>query len=596
MSNHVPPSKLILLATAAYKKQRPECASHEITSILQQAKICYPLPGYVVFKVSSDLQPAALPPTPYSEIFVFSDDVEGVHIRFAKIARGGIRISRRVDYRAEALDLALAQTLKNSCILPAGAKGAFIVKTNIDLQDAYRSYITCLLSVVDDDDPYLFVAPDVGTSGYSDIANAVSHAHQYWLNDAFATGGTNGFNHKEFSITSRSVWFFVEDALQQLHQDIQHSEITVVGIGSMSGDVFGNGMLRSNNIRLVAAFSSTHIFIDPQPNMLTSYQERLRLFLSAGSWDQYDASLLSPGGMIVARNVERVILSVEARHVLGTDVSVSSPEELITIILQAPCDLLYNGGVGTYIYASTEQIPTPGVRVDHLRCSIIGEGGNLGCTSLARMEFADRGGKIRGDFVDNAGGVICSDYEVQLKILLKHHPHLISLIGSAADPLRIRATVHDHVLANLTLTRRSIECELKLAQDPNYHKIFARLLALLGQDSRISYFIRDISHYNEPNLYTVLAVFRIFLNKLVLQFQPFVFLNSYFPAVLLEQVDIQIYPLLQELSSIQLTNYITARYGITFFQRMLGTHDNEPVEQMNLLRKMIEEIKDIGIT
>ncbi len=392
-------------------------------------------------------------PRPHREIFIYSPRFEGVHLRGGPVARGGLRWSDRTeDYRTEVLGLVKAQMVKNAVIVPHGAKGGFVLKrrpeqfddVRQEVVECYHLFISGLLDLTDnldggaivapadtvrydDDDPYLVVAADKGTATFSDIANELSTGRGFWLGDAFASGGSNGYDHKAMGITARGAWESVKRQFLDLGVDVQNEPFTVVGIGDMSGDVFGNGMLRSRFIRLVAAFDHRHIFIDPNPDPAASYDERLRLFnLPRSSWADYDLSLVSTGGGVYERTAKSITISPEAQEALGTDVDTFAPNELLSAILRAPAQLLWNGGIGTYVKSASETHADIGdksndaLRVDarELRCAVVGEGGNLGFSQRGRIEFAQRGGRIFTDAIDNAGGVDCSDHEVNIKILL----------------------------------------------------------------------------------------------------------------------------------------------------------------------------------
>ena len=405
------------------------------------------------------LNPSGIPglplPRPEIETWVFGPIVEGVHLRMGRVARGGLRWSdRREDFRTEILGLMKAQNVKNTVIVPVGAKGGFVVRRSaIGLSReewlaqgvlAYQAYIGALLDITDNvqsgkiiaphamvrhdaDDPYLVVAADKGTATFSDIANEISLRRGFWLGDAFASGGSVGYDHKKMGITARGAWECVRRHFRELGLDTQTNEFTVVGIGDMSGDVFGNGMLLSPKIKLVAAFNHQHIFIDPQPDAAAGYKERQRLFaLPRSGWNDYDARLLSRGGGIYPRSAKTLSLSPEARALLELGTASVTPNEVIQAILRLPVDLLWNGGIGTYVKASHESHADASdrgndpVRVDarELRARIVGEGGNLGFTQLARVEYARAGGRINTDFIDNSAGVNTSDLEVNIKILL----------------------------------------------------------------------------------------------------------------------------------------------------------------------------------
>ncbi len=391
------------------------------------------------------------------EVWVHSARMEGVHLRGSRVARGGIRWSDRPDdFRTEIMGLVRTQVVKNAVIVPGGSKGGFVTRWESEdpeerFEEAraqYQTLVRGLLDLTDDydgqggtvppeavvaydqPDPYLVVAADKGTATFSDTANAVSAEYDFWLDDAFASGGSNGYDHKEVGITARGAWECVKRHFREKDKDIQSEPFTVVGIGDMSGDVFGNGMLLSEKIRLIAAFDHRHVFIDPTPDEATGFAERARMFaLGRSSWDAYDQSLLSEGGMIVPRTSKEVELSPEARKALGIpdeEGSVMDGETLVRAVLKAPVELLWNGGIGTYVKATTETDTDAGdpandaVRIDapELRCEVVGEGGNLGLTQRARIQFALNGGRINTDALDNSGGVDMSDHEVNLKILL----------------------------------------------------------------------------------------------------------------------------------------------------------------------------------
>ncbi|WP_250001881.1 NAD-glutamate dehydrogenase [Actinoplanes sp. M2I2] len=428
--------------------------------------------SYVAFKLDPQAIPDLPQPRPKYEIFVYSPRFEGVHLRFGAVARGGLRWSdRREDFRTEVLGLVKAQEVKNAVIVPVGAKGGFVLKQKPGDRDeaveCYKRFITALLDVTDNilggkivpppdvvrhdgDDPYLVVAADKGTATFSDIANEISVAKDFWLGDAFASGGSAGYDHKKMGITARGAWESVKKHFRDLGVDTQSEEFTVVGVGDMSGDVFGNGMLLSEHIRLVAAFDHRHIFLDPAPDAATSYAERRRLFeLPRSSWDDYDRSLISPGGGIHPRTAKSIPVSPEVRAALDLGEATSvSPVELMRAILGAPVDLLFNGGIGTYVKAATETHAEVGdkandaIRVNgqDLRVRVVGEGGNLGLTQRGRIEFARAGGRVFTDFIDNSAGVDCSDHEVNIKILLG---------GAVADGEMTRPE-RDELLATMT--------------------------------------------------------------------------------------------------------------------------------------------------
>lgn len=430
-----------------------------------------PLTRAVVLKLDPSLIELPASVTPYRELFVHSATVEGSHVRSGLIARGGLRHSERPsDFRTEVLGLMRTQVVKNSLIVPVGAKGAFVVRggdlTPERIRAAYTEFIEAMLDVTDNrngaeivqpadtvatdgPDPYLVVAADKGTARFSDVANAIAVRRGFWLGDAFASGGSSGYDHKAMGITAAGAWLAVRRHLSEVGIDVDTIEFTVVGIGDMSGDVFGNGMLSTPTIGLVAAFDHRHIFLDPTPDTRSAFFERQRLFhLPSSSWDDYDRSLISAGGGVWPRSAKSIALSPAARQALDIDATALPPHELISAILRAPVDLLFNGGIGTYVRASTESDSAAGdpandtVRVDAstLRARVIGEGGNLGLTQRARVEYALAGGRANGDFIDNAAGVATSDREVNLKVALD------DVVRSGA----VTVAERDELLASLT--------------------------------------------------------------------------------------------------------------------------------------------------
>jgi glutamate dehydrogenase len=409
----------------------------------------------LAFKINSSLVPGLPRPVPWREIWVYSPRVEGIHLRGGPVARGGLRWSdRRDDFRTEILGLMKAQLVKNAVIVPTGAKGGFYPKQlpPISSRDAwlaegtesYRIFIRSLLSVTDNlvndkvvhpesvvihdgDDPYFVVAADKGTATFSDVANEIALSRNFWLGDAFASGGSNGYDHKAMGITARGAWISVQRHFLEMGIDVQTDPVTVAGCGDMSGDVFGNGMLLSKSLRLLAAFDHRHIFIDPNPDPAISWDERKRLFdLPRSSWDDYDKKLISKGGGVWSRSEKSISLSAEAREALGIDAKALDPASLINAILKAPVDLMWFGGIGTYVKASHQSQADVGdlsndalrVSANELRTRVIGEGANLGITQAGRIEFAEREGRINTDFIDNSAGVDCSDNEVNIKIPL----------------------------------------------------------------------------------------------------------------------------------------------------------------------------------
>ncbi|KPF73989.1 glutamate dehydrogenase [alpha proteobacterium AAP81b] len=435
-------------------------------------------PEALAFKLDSHAVPGLPKPVPYREIWVYSPRVEGIHLRGGPIARGGLRWSdRRDDFRTEVLGLVKAQKVKNTVIVPTGAKGGFYPKqlppaANRDAwlaegTESYRVFIRALLSLTDNldaagtnlppadivchdaPDPYLVVAADKGTATFSDIANAIAEAHGFWLGDAFASGGRNGYDHKAMAITARGAWISVQRHFRELGIDVQTESVQVVGVGDMSGDVFGNGMLLSKAIKLVAAFDHRHFFFDPEPDPAASFAERARMFaLPRSSWDDYDRAAISAGGGIFPRSLKQVPLSPQVRAMLGVAAESLSPSELIAAILRMKTDLAWFGGIGTYVKAASESNADVGDRANdthridgrELGARVVGEGANLGVTQAGRIEFAAHGGRINTDFIDNSAGVDCSDNEVNIKIAL----------GSEVQSGRLAMPDRDVLLTEMT--------------------------------------------------------------------------------------------------------------------------------------------------
>jgi glutamate dehydrogenase len=426
-----------------------------VTAILRTNAFAPAADEALAFKIDSSMVPGLPAPVPWREIWVYSPRIEGIHLRGGPVARGGLRWSdRRDDFRTEILGLMKAQLVKNAVIVPTGAKGGFYPKqlpaiSNRDAwlaegTETYRIFIRSLLSITDnlvddkvvhpasvvihdDDDPYFVVAADKGTASFSDVANAIALERNFWLGDAFASGGSNGYDHKEMGITARGAWISVQRHFLEMGVDVQSDAVTAAGCGDMSGDVFGNGMLLSKSLRLIAAFDHRHIFIDPAPDAAKSWAERKRLFeLPRSSWDDYNRDLISAGGGVFPRTEKSIRLSAEAREALGIEDKDLDPASLINAILKAPVDLLWFGGIGTYVKSSTQSQTDVGdpsndaLRANgaEIRAKVIGEGANLAVTQAGRIEFASSGGRINTDFIDNSAGVDCSDNEVNIKIPL----------------------------------------------------------------------------------------------------------------------------------------------------------------------------------
>jgi glutamate dehydrogenase len=482
-------------------------------------------PRALVLKFAPRTVPGIVEPRPLFEIFAYSPRLEAVHLRFGRVARGGLRWSDRFeDFRTEVLGLVKAQEVKNAVIVPSGAKGGFVCKRLPDPADreayqaevlaCYQTFIAGMLDVTDniegdqvvppagvvrrdDDDPYLVVAADKGTATFSDTANAVAISYGFWLGDAFASGGSEGYDHKKMGITARGAWESVKWHFAALGLNPATDDFTAAGVGDMSGDVFGNGMLLSEHIRLVAAFDHRHVFLDPAPDPAASFAERQRLFaLPRSSWADYDSALISDGGGVWPRTVKSVPVSPQVRTALGLDATVSalSPDELISAILAAPVDLLWNGGIGTYVKASSETHADAGdrsndaVRIDaaRLRARVIGEGGNLGLTQAARIEYSLGGGLMNTDFIDNSAGVDTSDHEVNIKILLA------DAIRDGALPAAGRHELLEDMTGEVAalVLRHNYGQNMALAvarsQAPSLLHVHARYLRKLIRDKRLN--------------------------------------------------------------------------------------------------------------
>ncbi len=490
----------------------------------------------LVFKFNSSALPWLPEPRPYREIFVFSRRFEGVHLRGGPVARGGLRWSDRMeDYRTEVLGLVKAQMVKNAVIVPAGAKGGFVCKMMpkdavretiaAEGEAVYRLFIGSLLDLTDNrskgeiitpadtvcydgPDPYLVVAADKGTATFSDIANGIAVQRGFWLGDAFASGGSNGYDHKKLGITAKGAWEAVKRHFYEMHHDLNTVPITMVGIGDMSGDVFGNGVLLSRQLKLVAAFDHRHIFIDPNPDVASSFDERVRMFaLPRSSWEDYNKALISPGGGVWPRNARSIDISPEAKAALDIEESNLTPEELMHRILLAPVDLFYNGGIGTYIKAGTEnhaQVKdraNDGIRVDgnQLRCKVVAEGGNLGATQAGRIEFALAGGRIFTDAIDNSAGVDCSDHEVNAKIWLDVEVNAGKISAEERNRVLNEMTqdIEDLVLRDNRLQTQLLTREMQAQSDPLVLDAYADLIATLEEEGALSRELEQLPNIHE---------------------------------------------------------------------------------------------------
>jgi len=584
--------------------------------------------------ISLKLEPAKVPdmpsPKPRFEIWVYSPRVEGVHLRFGPVARGGLRWSdRREDFRTEVLGLVKAQMVKNAVIVPTGSKGGFYAKQLPDpAQDreawmaegieAYKIFISGMLDLTDNrvdggivppdrlvrhdgSDPYLVVAADKGTATFSDIANSVSQAYGFWLDDAFASGGSEGYDHKAMGITARGAWESVKRHFRELGVNTQEEDFTAVGIGDMSGDVFGNGMLLSEHIRLVAAFDHRHIFLDPDPDAAASFAERRRLFeLPRSSWADYDKTLISEGGGVYARNLKSIPINEQVRELLDLpqDTTAMTPAELMRAILVAPADLLWNGGIGTYVKASTEANSEVGdrandaIRVDghELRVKVVGEGGNLGMTQLGRIEAALHGVRVNTDAIDNSAGVDTSDHEVNIKIMLgeivragdmtmKQRNQLLRSMTDEVAQQVLRTNYEQNVLlgnaraqehAMLTVHERLIKA-LERRGDLD------RALEFLPDDQQIAQRNREGIGLKSPEFSVLVAYAKLALKHDLLPTSlpddPFMqrYLADYFPAPIRERFGewLEHHPLRREIIVNSVANTIVNRGGITFAFRAM---------------------------
>ena len=582
--------------------------------------------NYISFKLkASELTDIPLP-KPYAEIFVYSVNMEGVHLRGGRVARGGLRWSDRIeDFRTEIHGLMKAQMTKNAVIVPVGSKGGFIVKKDLSECDkdsfmqegveAYKIFLSGLLDITDNiindkivppkgvirydsDDPYLVVAADKGTASFSDIANQISNRYNFWLGDAFASGGSQGYNHKEMGITAKGAWVSTERHFYELGKDISKETFTVVGIGGMVGDVFGNGMLLSNKLKLVAAFDHMHIFIDPNPDPKISYNERKRLFsLPRSSWFDYNKKLMSKGGQIYKRSDKSIILSKDAQIVLGVKKSMFSPNELIREILKAPVDLLWNGGIGTYVKSSRENNVEVGdrandnVRIDavELRCKVVGEGGNLGFTQRGRVEYALRGGKINTDSVDNSGGVDCSDHEVNTKIVLqkaieeglidvKERNKLLQEMTKDVERLVLRDNFLQCQAISIAEFQgvRILEQHDRLMNTLEKEGLLDRNVEFLPNRDEVAHRHSEGLGLSRPELAVLLAYSKIYLYQSILSSNLpdddyfYTELVKYFPEKLSDKFlnEITHHTLKREIIATYVTNSLINRLGITFFYRL----------------------------
>lgn len=581
---------------------------------------------YLSFKLDSRSIPRIPEPAPMFEIFVCSPRVEGVHLRGGEVARGGLRWSERPeDFRTEVLGLVKAQRVKNAVIVPVGSKGGFVAKqlpvggTREDIQGeviaCYRDFISGLLDVTDNlvdgevvpprgvvrrdrDDPYLVVAADKGTATFSDIANGIALERGFWLGDAFASGGSAGYDHKKMGITARGAWESVKRHFRELGKDIQNEDFTAVGIGDMGGDVFGNGMLLSEHIRLVAAFNHMHIFIDPEPDAARSYKERQRLFgMPRSSWEDYDQKLISRGGGVYSRSAKSIKLSPQAQKALSADRDSYTPTELINTILKSEVELLWNGGIGTYVKASGEthqdaqDRANDSLRVSasELRVKVIGEGGNLGMTQLARIEFNQRGGLCYTDAIDNSAGVDTSDHEVNIKILLNGAIQAGALPQRSRNALlsKMEAEVAELVLNNNYIQTQtlSVECsyggsliaqQARMIQQLESQGLLNRALEFLPDNEELRHRQDNGRGMTRAELAVLLSYGKMDLYQALLSSalpdDPYLYreIQEYFPAVLVGKFPPQMasHRLRREIIATQVTNDMVGKLGSGFHLRI----------------------------
>jgi glutamate dehydrogenase len=607
--------------------------------------------SYIAIKLDSRAISGMPKPYPLFEVFVYSATFEGIHLRCDKVARGGLRWSdRKEDFRTEILGLMKAQQVKNAVIVPSGAKGGFVAKRLPENEGreailaegiaCYQQFIRALLDITDnyqgqvitkpqsvicydEDDPYLVVAADKGTATFSDIANDISKAYDFWLGDAFASGGSIGYDHKKMGITARGAWESVKRHFYEMGMNIMTTDFTVVGVGDMAGDVFGNGMLLSKHIRLVAAFNHLHIFIDPAPTAAISFKERQRLFnLPRSNWSDYDTALISKGGGVFSRTAKSIPLSKEMRKLFGIDQKTIEPNELIQLILKAEVDLLWSGGVGTFVKAASENHFEVGdqtnnairVNADDLRCRVVGEGGNLGVTQLARVEYALNGGLIYTDFIDNSAGVDCSDKEVNIKILLNQVVEANDLTFKKRNLLLASMTdeVAHLVLRDNILQTRAIS--LLVAQSLRTTGLNTRYLNTLEQEGKLDRALEFIPTEKalterkllgkglaSPEISTLLCYSKIHLKTEILgsdipeDAYLLPYLMSVFPEVLQKQFkkSIQTHPLKREMIATTLSNILVNEMGFHFVYRMQD-ETGAPVSAVVRAYMIVRDVFNMG--
>jgi len=592
---------------------------------------------YISFKLASGKVASMPDPRPLFEIAVAGLGVEGVHLRGGKVARGGIRWSDRPDdFRTEVLGLMKTQMTKNAVIVPVGSKGGFVLKRSPDGRDALRSYVreqyqTYIrglldltdnrvggrvvhpegLVIYDDDDPYLVVAADKGTATFSDLANETAAEYGYWLGDAFASGGSQGYDHKVIGITARGAWECVKRHFHELGVDVFQDDVATVGIGDMSGDVFGNGMLYTEHLLLKAAFNHLHIFLDPDPDGPASFAERKRLFeLPRSSWSDYDPKVISEGGGVFDRGAKSIPLSAQVRAMLGVDAEALSGQDLVRAILKMPADLLWNGGIGTYVRSSSERDADVGdtandavrIAAPELRCKVVGEGGNLGLTQLARIEYARAGGRINTDAIDNSAGVDTSDHEVNIKILLqprvaagdlseKQRNDLLREMAGEVATLVLRDNDQQSLALSLAQRRSSEDLPLfeSLLEDLAEQGGLNPQVEFLPGRRQLQERQRAGEGLTRPELAVTMAYVKMGVYRTLLESdlpdEPFFqhYLFEYFPHALRKRFEsgIERHTLRREVTATQITNTIVDLLGPSFVHRAVrdsGAGDMEAVK------------------
>ncbi len=602
---------------------------------------------YLSLKLDSQLVEGLPKPRPLVEVFVYAPWMEGIHLRGGRVARGGIRWSDRPeDFRTEILGLIKAQMVKNAVIVPDGAKGGFVPRhlpehgTREEIQAegirCYRTLMAGLLDITDnivggsvappanvirydEDDPYLVVAADKGTASFSDIANEMSLQYGFWLGDAFASGGSNGYDHKKMGITARGAWISVQRHFRELGIDVQTQPITVVGIGDMSGDVFGNGLLMSRAVKLVAAFDHRHVFIDPDPNPEASFDERKRLFdLPRSSWADYDTALISEGGGVFARSVKSIALTPQIKSLTGIAADTTTPAELIHALLKAEADLLWVGGIGTYVKASGETHAEVGdrandiLRVDgrDLRFKVVGEGGNLGFTQRGRIEYARAGGRLNTDAVDNSAGVNCSDYEVNIKILLNAvvadgdltAKQRNALLAEMTDDVAALVLATNYRQTETLSTTEARAAELLDAQTRFMHRLehegaLERPVEFLPDDEELARRHAAGEGLTRPELAVLMAYAKNSLKRRLarsdLPDDPWICndLIAYFPPAMRERFAerIRAHQLRRNIIAMTVGNEIVNRAGITFVTRV-AEESGAPVDQIGTAYVIAREV------